>query len=257
MVRIVFLDIDGTVYDSRQAIPASTRYAVARLQEQGVRVVLATARSWRAARPCAEALGIYAMINFDGSYVVDGKHVIYKAPYSQTIVKRLYRAASQLGFGLTLYTVDQAYRNEYRVEKIDAFHKENNLGESLYIEHLDGIEVYGAGIFALHEEWGSHAEAFPDLTFKRVCSYAFDTALLGTSKSRAIEKMLAYYNIRCEDAMAFGDGRNDKGMLQYVGLGIAMGNAKDEVKQIADFVTKSHDEGGILYALQHLGILTL
>ena len=61
--------------------------------------------------------------------------------------------------------------------------------------------------------------------------------------------------IALEDTMAFGDGGNDHEMLEYVHVGIAMGNASDDVKAVADYVTDSVDEDGILHALEHFGVL--
>ena len=70
-----------------------------------------------------------------------------------------------------------------------------------------------------------------------------------------MEAVLRQAGISPEETMAFGDGFNDMGMLSYAGIGVAMGNAHDPVKQKADFVTKSVDDDGILHALRHFGVL--
>ena len=70
-----------------------------------------------------------------------------------------------------------------------------------------------------------------------------------------MKKILEYYGIRSEECMAFGDGGNDIPMLQYAGIGVAMGNARPEVQQVANFVTSSVDDNGIVFALKHFGIL--
>jgi hydroxymethylpyrimidine pyrophosphatase-like HAD family hydrolase len=75
------------------------------------------------------------------------------------------------------------------------------------------------------------------------------------SKSFAIKKVLDYFNICKSEAIAFGDGGNDIDMLEYVGLGIAMGNGEERLKQKADFVTKTASEGGISYALKKFGVI--
>ena len=67
--------------------------------------------------------------------------------------------------------------------------------------------------------------------------------------------MLDYFGISLEESMAFGDGGNDIPMLKHVGIGVAMGNAEDEVKQAADYVTDSVDENGIEKALWHFGVI--
>ena len=81
-----------------------------------------------------------------------------------------------------------------------------------------------------------------------------DIVPAGGNKRVGMEKMLEHLGIAREETMAFGDGGNDIPMLAYAGIGVAMGNASEEVKKYADFVTRSVDEDGIVYALQHYGI---
>ena len=77
----------------------------------------------------------------------------------------------------------------------------------------------------------------------------------GSSKSVGIDKMLEHFGIALDETMAFGDGGNDISMLQHAGIGVAMGNAGDEVKKVADYVTSSVDEDGVINALRHFGVL--
>ena len=92
-----------------------------------------------------------------------------------------------------------------------------------------------------------------------VCTQWFDTGYdvfsKNCSKSVGIEKVLEYYGIAREDTMAFGDGMNDKEMLELVKIGVAMGNAKDEIKSIADYVTDDVNHDGIIKALEHFGLI--
>lgn len=82
-----------------------------------------------------------------------------------------------------------------------------------------------------------------------------DIIARGNSKSKGIDHVLEYYGIALKDTMAFGDGGNDIPMLGHAGIGVAMGNASDEVKAAADYVTTSVDEDGIMNALKHFGVL--
>ena len=82
-----------------------------------------------------------------------------------------------------------------------------------------------------------------------------DVIPAGSSKAVGIDKMLAYFGISLADTMAFGDGGNDVSMLRHVGIGVAMGNAGDEARRAADYVTTSVDEDGILNALRHFGVI--
>lgn len=82
-----------------------------------------------------------------------------------------------------------------------------------------------------------------------------DVAPANGSKAVGIREMLKRLDFNIEDAYAFGDGLNDIEMLQEVGTGVAMENGRDEVKAIADFVTDSVDNDGVLKGLQRLGLL--
>ncbi|MCF0106918.1 MAG: HAD hydrolase family protein, partial [Holdemanella sp.] len=89
----------------------------------------------------------------------------------------------------------------------------------------------------------------------RWCPLACDLISNTGGKDVGIQKILDYYGFTKNDAMAFGDGGNDKTMLEYVGLGIAMGNAVEDVKEIADYITDSVSEDGIYTALVHYGFI--
>ena len=77
----------------------------------------------------------------------------------------------------------------------------------------------------------------------------------GGGKSAGMQIFLDKYGFNRSESMAFGDGENDKEMLEYAGIGVAMGNAKDSVKAVADYVTDSVDDNGIENALRHFGLI--
>ena len=71
----------------------------------------------------------------------------------------------------------------------------------------------------------------------------------------AIEATLRYFHLKPEEVMAFGDGKNDRDMIRMAGIGVAMGNAHESVKEAADYVAAPADQEGIYLALQHFGLL--
>jgi Cof subfamily protein (haloacid dehalogenase superfamily) len=92
-------------------------------------------------------------------------------------------------------------------------------------------------------EFGRWHPAFVDITAK------------GNTKQNGIDQFIKHFGFKLEETMAFGDGGNDIGMLRHAGIGIAMGNAKDDVKAVADYVTDTVDEDGIYKAMKHFGII--
>ena len=82
-----------------------------------------------------------------------------------------------------------------------------------------------------------------------------DIVAKGSGKDVGIKHFIERYGIERDDTMAFGDGENDIRMLKYAGVGVALGNAKEEVKRIADYVTADIDDDGVEKALKHFGLI--
>lgn len=97
---------------------------------------------------------------------------------------------------------------------------------------------------------------FPHYTFRRWHPYVVNVLETDVSKSQAIVKVLEYFKINPSEAMAFGDGDNDIDMLETVGVGVAMENGSQRLKEIADFVTKKSDEDGVEFALRHYNLIS-
>ena len=95
----------------------------------------------------------------------------------------------------------------------------------------------------------------PNCKAMRWCPEFADIVIADGGKDKGIEALLNHLGISKNDCMAFGDGGNDISMLEYVGIGVAMGNANPPVKERADFVTKDIDDDGIEYALRHFGLI--
>ena len=95
----------------------------------------------------------------------------------------------------------------------------------------------------------------PDCTSMRWHPFFTDVIAGGVDKSVGIDKVLAYEGLSLDEAMAFGDGGNDMAMLSHVPCGIAMGNACEELKEVAAYVTASVDEDGVARALRHFGLI--
>ena len=95
----------------------------------------------------------------------------------------------------------------------------------------------------------------PGCAATRWSPYFSDITPRGGSKRVGIEKMLAHFGIPASDTMAFGDGGNDIEMLRFAGVGVAMGNAGEEVRLAADYVTDDVDHDGIQNALRRFGVI--
>ncbi|MEN1935846.1 Cof-type HAD-IIB family hydrolase [Paenibacillus sp. 102] len=258
MYKVVFFDVDGTLLsESDRSMHVSTKEAIRRLIDKGIKVVVTTGRPYNL---CLEfkKLGVDTFISANGAHIKCNDTVIHKSVLSRETVHDITTFAELNGHGVSYFTEEftmngMASNNE-RVMK--ALKETLNLQQ--YPEKMKSLsdEVYCVCLYADETEAQKFLERFPALKFERFHGYVMnvleDTEV---SKLTAIKKVLDYLNICKSEAIAFGDGGNDVDMLEYVGLGIAMGNGGERLKEKADFVTKKASEGGIAYALQEFGVI--
>ncbi|GMK37010.1 haloacid dehalogenase [Paenibacillus sp. CCS19] len=258
MYEIVFFDVDGTLYSEvDRVIPESTKAAIKRLHEKGIKIVVATGRPHNL---CGElvSLGIDTLISSNGALVKNQNEIIYRSVISQKTVHELSRFAELHGHGISYFT-DSIAMNGIGVE---VQRVRNALAETLglvdYPVTIETLpeEIYCICLYADEREAEKFIDHFPQLHFVRFHDYVMNVLESQVvSKSQAIQRVLDYYKIDVSQSVAFGDGRNDIDMLELVGLGIAMGNGDEVLKQQADFVTRKASEDGIHYALTQFGII--
>ncbi|MNO38466.1 putative bifunctional phosphatase/peptidyl-prolyl cis-trans isomerase [compost metagenome] len=258
MYKIVFFDVDGTLLSEiDRSIPVSTAEAIKKLIERGIKVVVATGRPHNL---CEEfkSMGIDTFISANGALIKCKDQVIYKSMLSTETVRDISAFAELNGHGMSyfteLLTMNGMGSEDERVMKA----LKETLSLTQYPEKMISLpeEVYCICLYADESEAQQFLDRFPELRFERFHRYVINVLEeTKVSKSTAIQKVLDYLNICKSEAIAFGDGGNDIDMLEYVGLGIAMGNGEEQLQQKADFVTKKASEDGISYALKTFGVI--
>lgn len=254
--KTIFFDIDGTIYDEDKQVPVSTRDAIAELKRRGHNVAIATGRAGYMFEDLREELGIDSYISLNGQYVVFEGEVIYRNPLDTELLKEM-----------TLF----AEKNDQPVGYIDALGMKVNVAEHEYIHSSIGTlklafpthdaayflqnEIYQALVFCPQESQQMYVEAYPGFKFIPWHPLCMDVLPGNGSKANGIAQMMKHLGVDKEDMYAFGDGLNDLEMLQFVGHGIAMGNAVDEVKAVAPYVTAHVSENGIYEGLKRVGLL--
>ncbi|HDR7435806.1 MULTISPECIES: Cof-type HAD-IIB family hydrolase [Bacillus] len=258
MYKVVFFDVDGTLLSEiDRSMHESTKEAIQRLIDKGIHVVVTTGRPYSLCSQFKE-LGIHTIISANGAHIKCGETVIHKSVISSEIVHDILGFAELHGHGVSYFTEGFAMNgiasDNERV--IQALSETLNLEE--YPEKSKDLseEIYCLCLYADEIESQKFIKKYPMLTFDRFHGYVINVLEDSkVSKLTAIQKVLEHLNICESEAVAFGDGRNDIEMLQYVGLGIAMGNGGEELKTRADFVTKKASEGGIAFALKEFRII--
>ncbi len=258
MYKVVFFDVDGTLLSEMdRSMHDSTKEAIRRLMDKGIHVVVTTGRPYSLCSQFKE-LGIHTIISANGAHIKCEETVLHKSVLSSEIVHDISEFAELHGHGVSYFTEDFAMNgiasdNERVMQALS-----ETLNLEKYPEKSRDLseEIYCLCLYADEIEAQKFLKRYPMLTFDRFHNYVINVLENSkVSKLTAIQKVLEHLNICKSEAVAFGDGRNDIEMLQYVELGIAMGNAGEELKTRADFVTKKASEGGILFALEKFHIV--
>lgn len=255
--KIVFFDIDGTLYNREKKIPKSTIHAIERLKEKNIYVAIATGRAPFMYADLRKRLGIDNYISFNGSHVVLKGKVIHKQPLPLEKLKQLERLATKLHHPMIYLDEHEHYTNEkhhphIRESIINDLKLHYPIYEPNFYLHND---VYQALVYCEPHEEHIYHKQLNCFHFVRWHRYSVDVLPYGGSKANGIKKILETLNIDRQNSYAFGDGLNDVEMLEYVGTGIAMGNGHEKAKASANFVTKAVDEDGIEYALCRFGLI--
>ncbi len=256
MGKIVFFDIDGTLLDHEKKLPISTKQAVQALKDEGHNVVIATGRAPFLFEDIREELKIESYVSFNGQYVVLDGEVIYKNPINEQALKSLSNFANLKEHPLVFMANEEMKANVTYHSHIDeclqtlgAIHPEECA--DYYLEK----EIYQSLLFCKETHENEYAETFNELNFIRWHSLSMDVIPFRGSKAQGIKQFIDKVGYQRENVYAFGDNLNDIEMLQFVGHGVAMGNAPDVVKNAAKYVTKDVSDDGIVYGLELVGLL--
>ncbi|WP_343633949.1 Cof-type HAD-IIB family hydrolase [Fluviicola sp.] len=257
-IKAVFFDIDGTLISfNTRTIPESAVLAIQKLQEQGIRVIVATGRSIQAVTPIRH-LGFDGYVTFNGSacYDKDGNQ-LSRYTISPDSISRLlhYTENREINFVLM-------YENTVAVNlvtpEIIASQTKLKLPVPPVLDRTnpDIGNVLQANVFIGPEEEAAFMQTvMPDCVAARWTPLFADVNPAGISKKIGLELFCSYFGLDVSETMAFGDGGNDITMLQYAGIGVAMGNAGANVKSAADYITTDADEDGIWKALEYFGVI--
>lgn len=255
--KIVFFDIDGTLVNKEGKIPMSTKESIKKLRESNIEVVIASGRGPSQLKNIAKELEIDSFVCLTGSYVVYKGEIIYNQPLPTSTVKKLIDLTSKNGDAIVYLGSEGVFTSHIQHPHInETFINWLKLEYPTYLHpNLLKVPIYQFLLYCQQDIEKIYVEQFPDLLFIRWHPLSSEiTPRLG-SKAKGIEVLLSYLNISPNQAIAFGDSLNDREMLSFVGMGIAMGNAHDEVKPLAKFTTKHIDEDGIYFGLKKLGLI--
>ena len=252
-VKIIFFDIDGTLVDpaTRQISP-KTRQALGKLREKGIITCVATGRV-PVAFPDFGEVKFDAVCAINGSLCYTEKEVIYTNAISPKSVEQVLKNAEELGRPVSLAVRNGLAANGFDKDLADYYGlSELELIVSDTFEEDCRGEVYQIMLGCREADFPTILKGAEDVKIAVSWDRAVDVIPASGGKGAAIGKILEYFHLDPAQAMAFGDSYNDLDMLQAVGTGVAMGNAADALKEIADEVCGPVSQDGIYhYCVDH------
>ena len=253
----MFFDIDGTLVSFKNhTVPESARRAIARLREQGVKVFIATGRLMKHVA-IVNDIEVDGYITVNGGYcITSAGEVIFESAFPRATVERVIDLSEQYGFDLNVMTHEDMYVSSMgeRVQKIASMI--NIMPTVADVRAIAATQpVVQMCPYISRELEQEIMPLLPDCVGSRWIETFMDLNVRGVDKSLGIQQVMSYYGLTMAEAMAFGDGGNDLPMVRDAAVGVAMGNACDELKAVADYITSSVDEDGVSRALEHFGLI--
>ncbi|MGN0026230.1 MAG: Cof-type HAD-IIB family hydrolase [Clostridium sp.] len=272
--KMVCIDMDGTLLGKRKKISKESKEVIKKVYEKGVEIVVTTGRIYNNAAYYSHLLGVKSPVIAANGAIVREKNnneIIYENIIETDVCIRLIEVLYKMGFFFHFYTLDSIYCSN----------KITKIGTELYMTKQVGFENLKIKYHIIRnlEEWKAffkrtngqitkciafstkpskiinlkkELNKMKDVVYFGSGSRSVEINNRGVSKGRAVKALADYYGFKREEIVCIGDNENDISMIEYAGLGVAMGNAIDEVKNLADYITDTNKEDGVAKALKKI-----
>jgi len=264
MYKAVFIDMDGTLLKKDHTVSDANKQAIHQLQEKGILVVLISARPLHGMLPISKHVVTDDMpiVSLNGGYIVHNNEVIFQSAISLPDAITINRELKDTALSSMYYSQMEWYaevendriKKEQRITpvkiKIQPFPetlKEWEVG----VTGPNKVLIAGDKELILSIEKRLNELHKGQLNIYKSQPEYLEVISLEASKASAIEFIIDRYGIGKKEIIAIGDNYNDKGMIEFAGMGIAMGNAPQEIKLAANYVTDTNNNDGVAKALHH------
>lgn len=257
MIKLVATDIDGTILIPEGQFTERVKACVRNLCDAGIKVVLVTGRMNAAARLIAQDLGLDTpVVSYQGGLITDGDKTLYERYLTSEQCEKILDWARVENIHINLYNDDILYsesvcpeverycnnlHTKFSVKKFDEIEK-NKINKLLAIDYNNPQKID-----RLEKEL---PKVFPDIYIVKSTPYFLEFSNKEASKSCAVRFLQKYWNLNQDEILTIGDQNNDIELLKAGGIKVAMGNATDALKEIADYVTDSVFDDGFVSAME-------
>ena len=273
-MKVIFVDIDGTLYDHvNKTIPESALVAIKKAREKGHKVFVCTGRALSQST-------LFINLNFDGyifcagTVVYADKKLLYKKPIELDEVNRLIKFFDENEIKFSLEGDFGTYCSKNSIDHLKKYFCDEDLNEEETMKELNKNGIFSLSYWDNRDQiskmctYGKQMEDF-DAIYEHIKDYnltisladeerglyAVELTLKNHNKSIAAKKVLDYYGLGYEDAIAIGDSDNDFEIIRDCGIGIAMGNAHPKELEIADYITDNIENDGVYNAFKYFDLI--
>lgn len=267
--KLVCVDIDGTLLNSKHKITEGTKASLLQAYQLGVEIVISTGRMYTDAKYYSNLIGVPSPVIASNGAFIKGKgagEVIYKAVFGAQLSLELleifrkhditpyFCTPHKFYYGNVMFklvylatTLLGKRRNKLDIEYVFSWNRWREVLEQEQENIVKSEIIYRnpARVQELRKELRQVAK----FTTVDSSKYNVEITRRGTSKGKAVEILATLYGLQREEIICIGDSENDLSMIEYAGLGIAMGNSSPLVKEKADYITDSNDDDGVANAI--------
>lgn len=263
MKKVLVLDIDGTLTNSKKEITEATRQAIWDIMDRGHQVILASGRPTPGMRRYEEELELRRrggyLLSFNGARVVNcvSGEVVHQKILPLNIIPGLYRFAKERGAGLITYLGDTVISAFEPDEYVELEARINHLPIRVVPDFVAFVDydinkclltapAEQAAVFEkeLQEKYGDMLSVY------RSEPFFIEVMPKNVDKAASLDRILPAIGMGQENTVCCGDGFNDISMIKYAKVGVAMGNAQPVVKEAADYITATNDEDGLVEVIE-------
>ncbi len=263
--HLLVLDLDGTLTNSKKEISPRNLQTLLRLQQSGVRLVLASGRPTYGIAPLADALHMKEyggfILSYNGGEIIEWGtgRLLYKNLLPDDVLPILYTASVRNEQAILTYDNEyiltespddeyvrkEAFLNKMQIRAVDDFLAAAPLP-------LPKCLIVGDPDRLIRTEAELSLRLQGQISVYRSEPYFLELVPMGIDKAQSLSVLLDKLDLTREAMVAMGDGYNDLSMIKFAGMGVAMANAQEPVKQAADYITLSNDEDGVAVAVERL-----
>ena len=266
--KLICIDMDGTLLNDKKTISERNLRAISLASIKGVRIAVSTGRIFTSAEYFSNLLGVKSpVIAANGAYIreKDRDEVVYEAAIGAQKCKKLLSVFRQYGIyphfytNDTIFTENVIFSSRFYAQANKTLSKDNQIKVVLVKDWDEVFAKYESKIFKSIgvdsdiEKIRKAKISLRNLNEFEVVGSNFDNFEItnkGVSKGNAVKILVEYYGIKSEQVICIGDSENDLSMIKFAGLGVAMGNADDVIKESAKYITDTNNCDGVAKAIE-------